>query len=323
MSDASAPRFRSGWYIAIVVIAAVMAYAHSLRQDGIFACPGGGYGPDSFLAYCDADQYGDYDHGAMWFNLESAMNRSLAGTDVLFLGNSRMQFGFSSDATNGWFERINAHPFLMGFAYWENYQFEWPLLKRFTPKPKAYVINMDLFFGTVVSGPAASVMRDTDAKSHYQRKRLWQLAHQIVCADGSAVCGAKEAFYRSMATGEYVRKGGERGHFPVSYATGVDRKLVDDYVKRGREFIAALPADHRCIIVTLVPSKDTAVATTQAIADALGLTMIAPRIDDLTMFDHSHLDRPSAERWSKAFFEAAGPTLQACLAHGAANPGTT
>jgi hypothetical protein len=323
MSDASAPRFKSAWYIAIVVIAAVTAYACSLRQDGIFACPGSGYGPDSFLAYCNADQYGDYDHGAIWFNLEPGMNRSLAGADVLFLGNSRMQFGFSSDATNRWFEGIKAHPFLIGFAYWENYQFEWPLLKRFTPKPKAYVINMDLFFGTVESGPAASVMRDNQAKSHYQRKRLWQLPHRLACADGSAVCGDKEAFYRSIATGEYIRKGGERGRFPVSYASVVDRKIVDDYVKRGREFIASLPADHGCIIVTLVPSKDTAVATTQAIADALDLTLIAPRIEDLTMFDHSHLDRPSAERWSQAFFEAAGPRLQACLNRRAATPGTT
>jgi hypothetical protein len=322
MSDASASRFKPAWYIAIVVIAAVVAYALSLRHDGIFACPGSGYGGDSVLAYCEADQYGDYDHGALWFNLEPAMNGAFAGADVLFLGNSRMQFGFSSDATNGWFERIKAHPFLTGFAYWENYQFEWPLLKRYAPKPKAYVINMDLFFGSVVSGPAASVMHDADAKSHYQRKRLWQLPHRLLCPDGSAVCGDKEAFYRSLATGEYVRKGGERGRFPVSYSAVVDQKIVDDYVRRGREFIASLPADHACIIVTLVPSKDTAVATTQAIAAALNLTMIAPRIDDLTMFDHSHLDRPSAERWSKAFFDAAGPRLRACLNRGAATPGT-
>jgi hypothetical protein len=35
------------------------------------------------------------------------------------------------------------------------------------------------------------------------------------------------------------------------------------------------------------------------------------------MFDHAHLDRPSAERWSRAFLEAAGPQIRECLNHGA------
>jgi hypothetical protein len=97
----------------------------------------------------------------------------------------------------------------------------------------------------------------------------------------------------------------------------VDDKLVADYVQRGREFFASLPVERECILITLVPSKDTHTATTKAIADALGLTLIAPQPADLTMFDHSHLDRPSAERWSQVFFDAAGAQIHKCLSDSA------
>ena len=37
------------------------------------------------------------------------------------------------------------------------------------------------------------------------------------------------------------------------------------------------------------------------------------------MMDGYHLDGPSAERWSQAFFEAAGPEIRSCIEkHGAA-----
>ena len=317
MPDSFPARFKPGLYITLVALAALTAYGYTLRKDGIFSCPASGYGPDSYLAYCETDHYGDYDHGALWFDLEPGIRRFLSGAQVLFLGNSRMQFGFSSDTTSRWFASDKVPYYLMGFAYWENYQFEWPLLKRIKPHPKVYIVNMDLFFGTVVSGPAASVMRDSDAYSSYRRKRLWQFPHRALCSSYAEICGDKGTFYRSARTGEYTRSGGTQFQDPISYDMKIDDKIVADYVQRGREFFASLTLDRECILITLVPSKDTHYATTKAIADALGLTLIAPQPTDLTMFDHSHLDRPSAERWSQAFFEAAGPQIRKCLNHGA------
>jgi hypothetical protein len=316
MPDSVAARFKPGLYITLVAVAALTAYGYTLRKDGIFSCPASGYGPDSYLAYCETDHYGDYDHGALWFDLEPGIGRFLSSAQVLFLGNSRMQFGFSSDTTSRWFASHKVPYYLMGFAYWENYQFEWPLMKRIKPNPKVYIVNMDLFFGTVVSGPAASVMNDSNAVSNYRRKRLWQFPHRALCSSYAQLCGDKGTFYRSVRNGEYTRSGGTDYHDPVSYDMKIDDQLVADYVNRGREFFASLPIDRECILITLVPSKDTHYGTTKAIADALGLTLIAPQPADLTMFDHSHLDRPSAERWSQAFFEAAGPQIRKCLNRG-------
>jgi hypothetical protein len=96
-----------------------------------------GYDSDKYLAYCHADHYGDYDHGALWFDLEPGVRPSLNAAQVLFLGNSHMQFAFSSDAINRWFSSNAIRFYLMGFAYWENHLFEGALLRRFEPTAPA------------------------------------------------------------------------------------------------------------------------------------------------------------------------------------------
>ena len=44
------------------------------------------------------------------------------------------------------------------------------------------------------------------------------------------------------------------------------------------------------------------------------MELVAPRLEGLSTFDQSHLDAPSAARWSAAFFEAAGPRSRPALA---------
>jgi hypothetical protein len=62
----------------------------------------------------------------------------------------------------------------------------------------------------------------------------------------------------------------------------------------------------------------TKTGNAEAIAAGVGLPLIAPDLDGLNTSDGYHLDRPSAERWSKAFLEAEGPEIRSCLEkHGA------
>jgi len=41
---------------------------------------------------------------------------------------------------------------------------------------------------------------------------------------------------------------------------------------------------------------------------------VAPRPPGLITFDHLHLNPESAQRWSTAFLEEAGPQIRQCLA---------
>ncbi len=100
----------------------------------------------------------------------------------------------------------------------------------------------------------------------------------------------------------------------------VDEKKLADYTRRGTEFFPSFPIDRRCVLLTMVPADPATGAaysinsgTAKAIASALGLSLVAPELAGLTTFDGSHLDRPSAERWSQAFFEQASPKIRDCL----------
>src|SRR5262245_33305631 len=111
----SAPRAVA--YIAILLMVVLLVSLYSFRKHGLFACPASGYGTDAYLAYCGSTGYADYDYGAFWFGLEPDATRAAAEAQVLFVGNSRTQYGLSSQATSEWFANAGATHYLLGFAY--------------------------------------------------------------------------------------------------------------------------------------------------------------------------------------------------------------
>ena len=93
----------------------------------------------------------------------------------------------------------------------------------------------------------------------------------------------------------------------------VDKARLEAYTSAGRDFLRQLPVRPECAIFTMVPTVDTDAATASAIAEALGLTFVSPELEGLVTFDESHLDSESTQRWSRAFLEAAGGHIRACL----------
>jgi len=304
---------RSGFYSLLILAVAIVAALYSLRTHGIFSCQASGYGSDGYLGYCGATGYGDYDHGALWFDLEPAAFAAAENARALFIGNSRTVFGFSSKATADWFSSLSESYYLLGFTYFENYTFEAPLLRKLHPKAKVYVINIDTFFDQATTAPGSMVMRDESAKSHYQEKRKWQKIHKAICTNLEAVCGNHEAIFRSRSTGAWRVTGDRFTSAPVSYDENVDKKKLASYTVLGKKFLPALDADPGCTILTIVPMVETQMGTAKAIAAALRLKLVAPEVPGLVTFDHYHLDRKSAQRWSTAFFAEAGPQIQKCL----------
>jgi hypothetical protein len=181
-----------------------------------------------------------------------------------------------------------------------------------------YVISVDLFFRSQPTQPAQEVMRDSAALGKYREKSLSQMAHRALCTRVAALCRHEFAYYRRRTDGAWVVVG--RGDFQsqaVVYSDSVDHNALDSEVALGREFVSQLPVSRDCILLTL-PAKGargpgTSVGTAKAIAATLGLQLIAPQPAGLTTFDGSHVDRPSAERWSSAFIDAAAPFIEKCL----------
>jgi hypothetical protein len=50
------------------------------------------------------------------------------------------------------------------------------------------------------------------------------------------------------------------------------------------------------------------------------MSVVAPRLEGLKTFDGSHLDRESAERWSKAFLQASAAQIRRCVGRPLASP---
>ena len=100
---------------------------------------------------------------------------------------------------------------------------------------------------------------------------------------------------------------------PVTYDQVPNPDVVAKYTATAREFLSHVAVDQACVILTDIPTVNTKRGTAVAIASALGKELIAPELDGLQTYDGSHLDRPSAERWSQAFFQAAGPKIRRCL----------
>lgn len=306
---------RPAVYIALLLATVAVAALYSIRADGAFACQANGYGPDRYLAYCNVDGYGEYDHGALWFDLEPEARAAARQADVIFLGNSRQQFAFSTSATAGWFKARAIPYFLLGFSENERYHFEEQVMNRMGVQPGVYVINVDGFFEESESVSASLVMHDDAARSRIDRKRVWQQLHQPVCSAAPALCGRAYAIFRSRATGAWTRAGVmSGGRKPTSEDPAVEEERVDRQSTSARIMLGRLPVLPECTILTFVPTVDGRRATAAAIAEAVGRDLIAPSIDGLLTFDGSHLDEASAERWSAAFFQEAGPRIAKCLA---------
>ena len=300
-------------YISVILVATLIGYAYQLRTQTIFACPANFYDSDHYIAYCGARGYGDYEHGALWFDLEPSARAFAKNADVLFVGDSRLQMGFSTAATANWFSAALTRYYLLGFPFWENMVFAEGLLRRIQPKARVYVISVDGFFERSETPLAKTILHDPEARRRYEVKRLWQRIHERVCRNLPRFCRHQPVWFRSRETGAYINPPRGLDHIPVSYDQAINQDVVNSYTDAAILFLSQVPVKRSCIILTIVPKPETKIGNAKAIATALGMSFVAPEIEGLGTFDGSHLNPPSAQRWSQAFFEKAGSKIRSCL----------
>jgi hypothetical protein len=309
-------RFRPGprFYSSALVLIFFSAFIAHVRINGIFACPVTEYAGNHYLGHCETSGYGDYDHGAFWFDLEPIIRRAAQSADVLFVGNSRMQFGFSAPALGYWFATQDQEYYLLGFSHGETANFLGPMLDALQPMARVYIVNADEFFVDSWTGPGLDVLRSEDALARYRAKNRWQTIHRFIC-NRTAICGNTMAFFRQRETGEWILGGKSVGTPAMSdRALPLDEPRVTEMRTQALDFVSRLGVSRECIIFTYVPPRISDRATIQALAAAVGVPFVSPQLDGLQTFDGSHLDRNSAQRFTIAFFEEAAPLLKRCLA---------
>jgi hypothetical protein len=307
---------RPAIYVGVVLAAAFVACAYQIRTQTIFACNANGYHGDRYVAYCTGASYADYEHGAFEFDLEPGVRSHVQDADVLFLGNSRFQVALSTDATANWFSGTTARYYLTGFGYAGNVVFAEELLRTIRPRARVFVINVDDFFERSESPPVKTIFHDPEARRKYEAKRLWQRIHKPICGASALLCGNKFVIFRSRETGATYMETPTPKFNTASYDQIVDQKVVDSNIAVAIDFLSRFAQD-KCVILTSVPYVEAKIGNANAIAMGLGAKLVTPEFPEgLRTFDGSHLDRPSAERWSQAFFLVAGPRIRSCLEEG-------
>ena len=277
--------------------------------------------PGAFLAYCRDETYGDFEHGAFLYGLEREAVRHVQQADVVVIGDSRAQFGFSTTAVRRYFGGRGATFYLLGMGYGSTSGYARALLQHHAIRPRVLIVNASPFFtddGPAV--PAQVVEGGALTRLAYWRKALFQPLHRLACERAPALCEPRTGgVHRRIDTGEWVWEGVlAPGDLEVPLA---DRTITTEQEADARrlapEFVREGAFDAGCTIVTDVPgvSGDVRRVAT-GVAEAIGGAAVLPLVEGLSSLDGEHLNAASAERWSAAFLEDADALITACLSRG-------
>lgn len=307
-------------YVAILAVAAVIGFAANTRLNSIAACTGEGYRSDTYLAYCEASGYGNFEHGALYLSLVPEAVENLREADVLMLGSSRVQRAFSTQATEDFFRRIGASFYVTGFGYGENVAFAEALFDHLSLRPKAVIVNADPFFDTDLSWPARTLLKMENGEDIYEHKEAWQAVHRELCAGDGAVdwlCGDRPAIFRSVKDGRWTLANyGPVQPKPIQPAGEErwldERDLLAERAERFLDDLEAAGVPRACVLFTVIPSDFATYDTARYVAGRTGVEMKEVRLPDLRTTDGSHLTPESAERWSAAQLDRMASRLQDC-----------
>ena len=275
----------------------------------------------AYLAYCDNPAFGSYEQEAYWFGLEIEAIRSMQQADVLFLGNSRLQFAFSTQPVDSFFGKRGARYHVLGFGYGESSRFPRALLRRYRPAPKLVIINADPFFQDVPSPVAAEIERyPYRALLDGVDKLVFDRLRPVLCAIPSLCSATTPSTYRDRRSGQWIWRGVLAPETMVSgpitaiKPIGWSEQSLPAWQADAESFLEALGVPRACVLLTGVPTPATdAEGMAAALGKRLGLTVVNPAVDHLTALDDSHLSAESADRWSAAFLTAASAAIDRCI----------
>lgn len=273
--------------------------------------------PDVYISACGG-LMGDYEHGAIFLNLEPNAISALKNSDILFLGSSRTQIGFSTNNTREYFNKKNISYYLLGFGYVESMNFSKAILEKFSLKPKVVVINVDPFFWAYTSPIAVGLIdKNLLTWQGYYLKKWTQEIMPTYCK--YLICKPRELqIYRRRSNGEWIWsdtwQAPDGGH-PLKSPERVNTKKEEDEIISGaKEFFKSIQLPKECIVLTATPNdRMDAKSLAKTIANELGLKTIFPDLEKIVMLDEDHMNLPTAEQWSKLFMQDLDPILSRCI----------
>ena len=270
--------------------------------------------------YVAHDRGGHVDHHAIYHAVDATSHERLTTADVLLLGNSRMMFAFERPALRGFFPRHGLSYFMLGFGHNESNEFPEAIIARFDLRPTLVIVNADRFF---VSDQSAWANRVRDESRHDAWKRFNETqvshaarraVHRVVPHVPDLAEGQREFItFRSRLDGSWWVANqfeGLAGPFDSAH-DGEMPEVLDEEWAAATRFKAMIESRGAQLVLTFVPTPRASRARAMAMAEHLGVPLVAPRVPGLATVDGSHLTRESAARFTDAFFAELEPLLRA------------
>lgn len=312
----------------VAVLTAVLAISGFWLNNAL-KCGVWGYKPGWFVGYCSNPKYGDYgdyDHGALFYGLETVAVNNAKQADVLIFGNSRTLFALPSDGTRPYFSKLGLSYFNLAFGHDERDHFPLRLAQKLELRPKLIIINVDpMFSGTMSHVGLNLIASPLDVWLRYRAKWLLNKSHKRICETAPWLCGSQQGplgtFFRSEIDGGwgFYEVIPDSEGIPITEIKKqpmvISQETLAPFIDNARKFIDGLGFENKCVIFTGVPnSLVNSEEVALHIAKALNLFHAIPRISGLFTIDGSHFTTPSADRWREAFFNELQPILASCLA---------
>ncbi|MEQ1664872.1 MAG: hypothetical protein ABL927_05800 [Bdellovibrionales bacterium] len=316
-------------YFKIILILPIVIFLSFLAWDTFFdlykiarECSPHGYSKDKYLAYCENDNYGDYEHGAFFLNQEPEAIQNLKASEVIFLGNSRMQFAFSNSSTENFFKNaLSSQPYyLFGFGYAEYYTFSLNLIKELKLKPKVLVVAVDeRYFEKGMSPPAQFVETSPTALPNYEAKKLKQRMHSYVCNQLEPAslrwnCGDSKTIYRHRSTGAWETSHFRKAeNFPFELSQKIDEVAFEKFRDAAKDLVQKSNVPSECIIFTSAPIEKWSAKGTDALAKSSGVNSIEQNLKSKwATQDKSHLIPEDALAFTENILPLMKPIFEKC-----------
>jgi len=288
----------------------------------IYPCDPSLYEDNRFLAYCADPGFGGYEHGAIYYGLEKDIITNLRSSNVLILGSSRAQLGFSSPVVDEYFLKRGLRYFNLAFNYWEADTFARRVIERHDLKPDVVIVNADYFFTNKASPTAKKVLsRTRQVETEYFLKGWVQRSHQEICMQNKfgiskLLCGHKPALYRSRLNGRaYVASWPRSSGVSAAQTNELSERTLTRLIKNAKAFRKFLNAQNSCLVITVIPSINISSNPGRIIAAALNVPFILPHVENLSFFDRNHLDEAGATAWSTKFLKEFDKLNLNCKTH--------
>ena len=297
----------------------------ALHVGGIFintlGCELRDFREGEYLSTCSHPVYQDYEHGALFFDLEPSVVMKMRAAKVLFLGSSRTQAGWHTSVLQQHLSNEGVSFYMLGFGFDEKMPFAKALIERYRLSPAVLVINADPFFVNRTSAASRPILeRGFESRPGYLYRRGLSEVMKQLCSHDAGLRATRFCTGNRLTTMRNREDGTWRVpnwyNFEkdlVIYTGGpVSKRDEDAFFENATTFMENLDIPRSCVILTAVPSDVSSKQLVERLSARLDTEHVFPIIEGLKTYEGLHLQLESARRWSQAFFAEANDILHRC-----------